>query len=46
MPEEFTEYILCTEMYHCTPSQLNDEDYYTIVDHLAIRAGIAQARER
>jgi len=27
-------------MYHCTPAQLDEIDYFTIVNDLAIRAAI------
>jgi len=44
LPEEFTDYIICTELYHCLPSQLDDEDWFTMQDHLAIRAGVNKAQ--
>ena len=35
MPWEYIEYILCSKVYHCTPSQLREEDADTIMLHLS-----------
>lgn len=43
LPPDFDTYIACAEMYHCLPSQLDDEDWLTMQRHLAIRAGINKA---
>lgn len=34
--DEFEEYILCSEIYHCTPSQIEKEDYNKTKIHYAI----------
>jgi len=33
-PQEYVDYILCTQLYHCLPSQLDTEDAYRINAHL------------
>lgn len=38
-------YIQCTELYHCTPSQLDDEDDHEINLHWMIRNKIAQIED-
>ncbi len=42
MPIEIVRYIQCVEMYHCTPSQLDNEDEYEIDIQWIIRNKIAQ----
>lgn len=34
MPWEYTEMVLCRDIYHCVPSQLDREDYERIMRHL------------
>ena len=41
----FENYILCTEFYHCTPSQLDDEDVFVLAEHMAYRTGINKAKK-
>jgi hypothetical protein len=37
-PWEYVEYLLCTEFYHCLPSQLREEEWDRIRAHLECRA--------
>jgi hypothetical protein len=37
MPEEYLSYILCTELYHCPPSAVEDEDWGIVLRHLVCR---------
>lgn len=37
MPEEVRDYILCTQLYHCTPLELDEQDSDTIEMHWFIR---------
>lgn len=44
-PAAYIEYVLCTQMYHCLPSELDREDYSRVADHLACMDVEAQYRE-
>lgn len=37
--EDYAEMYLC-KMYHCRPSELDEEDYHKLQRHLAIQSGI------
>jgi hypothetical protein len=34
-PEEYIEYKLCHEVYHCTPAELDEQDSFTVNLHWA-----------
>jgi hypothetical protein len=36
IPEEYTDLILCRDVYHCLPSELDKEDWQTIANHIAM----------
>jgi len=36
--ESIEEYILCKEIYHCTPQELDEVDYHTSQTHLLIHS--------
>lgn len=44
-PLEYILFRLRQDVYHCTPSQLDDEDWDRILDDLAIWKGIAKANK-
>jgi len=31
---EYTDYILCKEVYHCTPSELDEQDWSRVRAHI------------
>ncbi len=35
MPVEYIDFLLCTEIYHCTPSELDAQDHETVQMHIA-----------
>lgn len=37
--DDYAEVMLC-EMYHCTPSELDEEDYHRTQKHLAVKGAI------
>lgn len=43
LPEGYDEYILCTEIYHCTPSELDQQPSLTAKRDLAIWNGVQTA---
>jgi hypothetical protein len=48
-PPEYTELILCRDVFHCTPSQLRQEDAEDILSALACleaEAKVRQAQEK
>lgn len=46
MSYEHQTYIQCTEMYHCTPSELEAQDEQLITDHWTIRNQINVIQNR
>ena len=34
VPGEYTDYLLCTQVYRCTPSELDEQDANTVLLHL------------
>ena len=36
IPWAWTELILCRDVYHCRPSELEEEDWATVATHLAL----------
>ncbi len=44
-PWEYIELILCRDVYHCTPSQLREEDFSDIMATLAMLSAENQVRE-
>lgn len=44
-PLEYVELILCRDVYHCRPSELEDEDLFTVLKHLACLEGEAKYRK-
>lgn len=34
MPREYIEFILCRDVYHCTPSELDQEDAVKVEQHI------------
>jgi len=40
-PPELLTYLLCKEIYHCTPSQLKQERVVDVMPHLTIFSEIA-----
>jgi len=43
-PWELTSYILRRDIYHCLPSELDEEDWIGVSNDIAIRNAIAKAR--
>lgn len=41
---DYADMTLC-EMYHCTPSQLDGEDYHRTQRHLAIKSAVRKYQE-
>lgn len=39
LPQVYIEYILCTKFYHCLPSELAEEDWRIVNQHLACYMG-------
>jgi hypothetical protein len=35
LPDEYVELFLCRDVYHCTPSELGEQDYVTVMNHLS-----------
>lgn len=33
-PAEYVDLVLCRDVYHCTPSQLDEEDAARVLEHL------------
>jgi len=44
--ELFAEYILCTEVWKCTPSQLAVEDFRTAQEHLILFDALKKREQR
>jgi hypothetical protein len=45
LPFEYTELILCRDVYHCLPSELGDESWETISAHLALMKAEERTRK-
>ena len=45
-PPELLTYILCAEMYHCTPSQLAEERIVDVLPHLIVRSEVEKYRSK
>jgi hypothetical protein len=45
-PPELTELILCRDVYHCLPSQLDAEDYERVLKHMICAEIESQTRQR
>lgn len=43
---DFASYVLCTQLYHCTPSELDEQDYQVISKHLIISDQVKREKER
>lgn len=43
-PPIWAEYVLCCEMYHCTPSELDEQDWLRVNEHLLCREIEGQVR--
>ena len=39
LPDEYVFLNLCKNVYHCLPSELMEEDWNTVMDHLAMLDG-------
>jgi hypothetical protein len=35
MPWEYIEYVMCKDIYHCTPDEFRQQDIETVLLHLA-----------
>ena len=49
LPDEYLELFLCRDVYHCTPGELDAQDYKTVTEHLACIAAesmVKEAREK
>ena len=44
LPWEYTEMRLCRDVYHCLPSELDEESWERIATHLAIMDAEAEAQ--
>ena len=44
-PPEYADLVLCRDVYHCLPSQLDEEDAETISLHLAMMDAEAYVRD-
>lgn len=42
LPEGYDEYILCKDIYHCTPTQLEEQPVLTVQRDLAIWNGVQE----
>lgn len=45
MPWEYVQLRLCRDVYHCTPSALDEEDWATVQTHLRLLDVEARAKE-
>lgn len=45
-PTELLTYLLCTEFYHCRPSQLAKERVVDVMPHLLVHAELDKARSK
>jgi len=34
LPWEYVELVLCRDVYHCSPSELGEQDWLTVMTHL------------
>lgn len=46
LPDEYLWLTLCRDVYHCLPSELDNEDWRTIADHVAMMEAEAEERKR
>lgn len=46
VPEEIDDYLLCTELYHCLPDELDRQDARRVSIHVFIHAEIKKIRAR
>lgn len=44
-PPDYTDLILCRDVYHCTPSQLDAEDGSRVLMHLALLNAESKVKE-
>lgn len=44
-PQEYVELVLCRDVYHCTPSELGNEDWDVIELHLEMMAAEGLVRK-
>jgi hypothetical protein len=44
LPEGYDEFVLCNEIYHCTPTELAEQPVIIVRRDLAIWQGIQQVR--
>lgn len=42
---ELTTYVLCKEVYHCTPSELMQERLVDVLPHLTVRSELIRYAE-
>lgn len=45
MPPEYTELVLCRDVYHCTPAELDEQDWARVQMHIALLNAEAEGRE-
>jgi hypothetical protein len=43
-PDEYIDLLLCRDVYHCLPSQLDEEDHLVISSHLTMMDAEAEHR--
>jgi hypothetical protein len=43
-PDKYIDLLLCRDVYHCLPSQLDEEDHLVIASHLAMMDAEAEHR--
>ncbi len=45
LPWEYTELLLCRDVYHCLPSELDQEDWGRIQLHMAMMQAEVEAKK-
>ncbi len=45
MPWEYVELVLCRDIYHCTPGELDKQDPIRVLRHLEALSGEAKVRK-
>lgn len=44
-PAIITDFILCSEIYHCTPKELDEQDAERILDHIMVHNAREEVRK-
>lgn len=46
MPDEYVDLILCRDIFHCTPSELDEQDYDRVMLMLGLASAEAEIEKR